>query len=75
MKAQLIKVNTQALRSARIKACMTESSIARRLGTTLQRYHEWESGDSRPTMEQIRRMALILRCPVLFLVCLGVSVG
>lgn len=56
---------------ARKKACFTDSVAARKIGVSIQKYREWESGQSAPSTSQLRRIACALKCPVMVFLCLG----
>lgn len=49
---------------ARKRVNATPSQIARRLGTRLKIVQQWESGDRRPTIKQLRTLANYLERPI-----------
>ncbi|OPY63930.1 MAG: transcriptional repressor DicA [Syntrophorhabdaceae bacterium PtaU1.Bin034] len=72
MANKLMKINPLILQWARKKANLSEALLARTLGISTHTYLEWESGQSKPTMRQLYRIAFALRCPVMVFMCLGI---
>jgi transcriptional regulator with XRE-family HTH domain len=56
---------------ARKRARYSEDLLARKIGVPVRTYEEWESGRSTPTLRELRKLALFLRCPVMVFLCLG----
>jgi DNA-binding XRE family transcriptional regulator len=71
MKSGITKINPKMLQWARRKACFTDSIAAYKIGVSIQKYREWESGQSVPSTSQLRRIACALKCPVMVFLCLG----
>lgn len=59
-------VNPDALSWARRVAGYETSLVARRVGTTEERVREWEAGEERPTLRQLRLLARTYRRPTAF---------
>lgn len=53
-----------AIRTARIQSGMSQQALATAVGTTRQAVHWWEIGQSTPTVENLRRAAVVLGVPV-----------
>ncbi len=51
---------------ARLKAGLSLDQVARKLQVTSERVAAWESGDSKPTVNQLRRFGRIVRRPLAF---------
>lgn len=60
------KPNRQLLVWARENAGYSTADAARRLQTTESRLQSWESGESRPTLSQLRELAAYYRRPLAF---------
>ncbi len=71
VKRNLVKINPKVLEWARRRAYFSESFIASRIGVSVQKYREWESGLSYPTRNELFKIALVLKCPTTIFLCLG----
>ena len=59
-----VRINPRVLVWARIRSRYDESSVAKKVGVSLERYHEWESGSSSPTIRQLHSLVRALNEPL-----------
>ena len=57
-------VKPELLRWAREDAGLAVEQVARKVGTSPQRVASWESGDARPTVKQLRKVAGVYKRPL-----------
>lgn len=51
------------LRAARVNAELEQSDVARELGINICTVSSWETGKTRPSLENFRKMCRLYGCP------------
>lgn len=53
-----------ALKSARKERGLSQEEIAEAIGVTQGAVHQWESGKSKPTIDNLKKIATLFNCKV-----------
>ncbi len=59
-----IEINPEVLIWAKKRAHLSEEELARKVAVKVERYLQWEAGESKPTLRQLRKLALSLKRPI-----------